>query len=176
MRSHFRLFDRAGLRCARDLKVTIQTRGTISLTWFAYESLRCPRLVRPSFDERSQVLKIGAARVEDEHTSPVRQERGSTCVIAASKFTQRFGIDTTTARRYEATAQDGKLLVDLKQEPELVSKPSGKKKGTDQVAPADEEQAETGAHSLPQMEGINPEEFMQVFLVAFEQYKAKRAG
>lgn len=135
MRSHVRLVDRAGLRCARNLKLTIRAGGIWALTGFAYAPLQCPRLVRQSFDARTHLLRIGAARVQDERTFPVRQEGGSRYLISASTFTPRCGIATRRARRYAATVEQGKLRVDVNQAAERVSKRQATK-GAPAAAPA----------------------------------------
>lgn len=194
MNGRYRRFDRPGLPSVRMPKVTIQTGGIISFNWFAYEALHRPRLVRPSFDEQTRISKIEAARVEDAFTIPVRQEgRGTTHVFAGRTFTQHFGIDTSTARQYDATVEQGKLYVDLKREPKLVSK----RKKTSAVAPPpaatsaaqqdeqEEHQAER-ASETPAQQASPPqvaapgapslEDLMQAFLYLVEQYKAQQEG
>jgi hypothetical protein len=123
MKSTFRRFALAGLPSLKTPKVTIQKGGTISFNGVAYAALHQPRLVRPSFDEQTQVITIEAARVEDEYTIPVRTEgKGTTHVFAGRTSMQNLGIDTSTARQYEAGVEQGKLFMDLRQEPKLVGK------------------------------------------------------
>ena len=135
MRSRFRPFDQAGLRCARERTLTIRAGGRWALTRFAYEALQRPRLVRPSFDARTHLLRLEAAPVADEQTFPVRQEGSSTYLISASRFTQRLGLAPRTARRSAATVEQRGLRVDLNQAAERVSTRQATK-GAPTAAPA----------------------------------------
>lgn len=131
MKGTYRPFTRQAHPSVKIAKITIQAGGTISLNAVAFKALHYPHLVQPSFDEALRVIQIAAARVKDAHTIPMRKEgKGRTHVFAGRSFLHQFGIDTSMARQYDAVVEQGKLYVDLKQEP----RPVGKRKKATKLA------------------------------------------
>ena len=109
---------------AKNPTVTIQKRGTISLTASAFVLLGKPEAVELLYDSDEQIVGIRPVDRNVEHAYPLRgmgsKKDDTTYMLSGMAFTKYYGIDTSVARRYAATLEDGILCIDLKTEGTVV--------------------------------------------------------
>lgn len=106
--------------------VTIQRKGTLSLNRAGYEALGKPEAVKLLYDRDERMIGMRATDPEEQGAYPVRPQAGSNWLIAGTAFASFLGLDTSTAKRYEAETMDGVLAVDLKREGVAVTSPRAK--------------------------------------------------
>jgi hypothetical protein len=113
----FELFDQAALPPMKAPYVTIQRDGLFSMNTSAYTALNEPEAVQLAYKESERTIAIIKADLRSPAHKPVRRQgkTSATWIFSGRLFTQRYGIDTTTARRYTAHPQNGKLFVDLRE-------------------------------------------------------------
>lgn len=96
--------------------VTIQKRGTLSFNRPAFEALGEPSAVELLYDREERVVGLRPIDPAAPHAyQPRQQGKTANWLVSGRAFTQYFGIETDTARRYPAVLQDDVLTVDLKQ-------------------------------------------------------------
>lgn len=112
----FEVFDKRTAKSPKVPYVTLQRRGLISLNQGAFEGLNGAEAVELLYNRSERVIGLRPVDPESPRSFPVRQQnRGHSYLVAGQAFTNHYGIDTSTARRYLATFRNGMLLVDLKQ-------------------------------------------------------------
>jgi hypothetical protein len=95
--------------------VTIQKRGMLSLNRAAYDLLKRPQAVQLYFSANEQAIGITPSDPKAPDAIIIRKQKSSASyIIAGMAFTKWYGIDSSSARRYEATAEGEELYVDLK--------------------------------------------------------------
>lgn len=121
----FEEFDKRSAAASKSPFVTLQKRGPLSLNKAAYELLGAPEAVTLLYDREEQLIGLNPADQGNPRAFPLRPqgERASNFLIAGQAFTQYYGIDTSTARRYGVDLRDGVLIVDLKSENTEVTGP-----------------------------------------------------
>jgi hypothetical protein len=113
----FEVFDKRLTPLAKAPVVTIQKRGVLSLNRAAHALIGGAETVELLFDRDEQVIGIRPVADNVPHGYPVRSlstKSTGPLLIAGTGFTQYYGIDTTTARRWTPTVQDNILCIDLK--------------------------------------------------------------
>lgn len=121
----FEEFDKHTATSSKSPFVTLQKRGPLSLNRAAYELLGSPTVVTLLYDREEQLIGLKPAEEGNPRAFPVRPqgERSSNFLVAGQSFTQNYGIDTSTARRYGVDLRNEMLIVDLKSESTDVTGP-----------------------------------------------------
>lgn len=120
----FEVFQKSSAPLTKVPTVTIQTRGLISINRSAHALIDNPEAVEFLYDPERQVVGLRPASIEAPNAYPVRPQNSSTTagplLIAGTAFTKFHGIDTTHARRWVPTVEDGILCIDLQAPSQLV--------------------------------------------------------
>lgn len=112
---NFEVFNRRAAPVTTQPLVTIQKRGTMSFNRAAFEALGEPAAVELLFDRQERIVGFRPVDVDVPHAyRPRKQGHTHNYLVAGQAFTQHFGIETGTARRYPAAMLDAVLVVDLK--------------------------------------------------------------
>lgn len=97
--------------------VTVQKRGLISLNRAAHGLIGDAEAVELLWDPERRVIGLRPATLANQNAYPVRvQNVGSNkgpMLVAANLFTQYIGLDTTVAKRWTPSVEDGILVIDL---------------------------------------------------------------
>ena len=120
----FEVFTRRMVPLAEKPYVTIQKRGNLALNKSAHAALGEPKAVELLFDPGDHIMGFRPVDVGVEHAYPIRSQGGKDVgpyIVAGMAFTKYYGIDTTAARRFPATMDDGVLCIDLNQPGTVVS-------------------------------------------------------
>lgn len=122
MKRTFERFTGSHAPANKTPSVTIQKRGVIALNRAAYDLLKRPQAVHLYFSPDEQIIGIAPSDPKAPDAILLRKQKGSASYnIAGMSFTKWYGIDSSIARRYEATAEGGDLYVDLKQPAKVVT-------------------------------------------------------
>jgi len=113
----FEVFEKSSAPIATVPAATIQKRGLISLNRSAYQALGNPEAVELLWDAERKIIGFRPAPLENPNAYPARpqstkSDRGPV-LIAGNLFTRYIGLDTTEARRWVPTVEDGILCIDL---------------------------------------------------------------
>ncbi len=112
----FEVFNRRTAPSTTQPLVTIQKRGTMSLNRSAFEALGEPDAVELLYDREERLLGFRPVDPAVPHAyRPRKQGNAANYILAGQAFTQYYGVETGTARRYRAKLLDDVLVVDLKQ-------------------------------------------------------------
>lgn len=121
------VFDKRAGVATKSPMVTIQAKGLLSLNRAAYEAVGQPGFVELLYDAQERLVGLRPAEPSSPRAYPVRsQSNGATYLVAGTAFTRHYGLDTAIARRYGASMMGPVLVVDLKQEPAIVTGPRAK--------------------------------------------------
>lgn len=96
--------------------VTIQRKGLMSMNRAAHALFGSPAAVELLWDPERRVIGLRPAPLENPNAYPVRPQNDSgrgPLLIATNMFTKFIELDTTEAKRWVPTVDDGVLLVDL---------------------------------------------------------------
>lgn len=127
---HFEVFNRRAAPVTTQPLVTIQKRGTMSFNRAAFEALGEPEAVELLFDRQERIVGFRPVGGDVPHAyRPRKQGRTYNYLVAGQAFTQHYGIETDTARRYPAAMLDGVLIVDLKADSVVATGPRAKDGG-----------------------------------------------
>lgn len=113
----FQLFTKRMVPLGKEPYVTIQKRGTISLSPSAHLALGSPEGVELLYDAEAGIVGLKPTLKPSEHSYPLRRQGGKTTgpfIVSGTAFTKYFQIDTSASRRYVGELLDGVLCVDLK--------------------------------------------------------------
>ncbi|WP_454853910.1 hypothetical protein [Promicromonospora soli] len=120
----FEVFEKTSAPLAKVPTVTIQTRGLISLNRSAHALLDKAEAVELLWDAERKMVGLRTADVSSPNAYPVRPQNQKSqtgpLLIAGSAFTKYYGIDTTVARRWVPSLDDGILCIDLQQDGQRV--------------------------------------------------------
>jgi hypothetical protein len=115
----FEVFDKRLAPLTKAPVVTIQKRGVISLNRAAYALIGEAATVELLYDRDERVIGIRPVADDVPHGYPVRPQSTTKTtgplLIAGTAFTQFYGVDTATTRRWTPTMLDNILCIDLKQ-------------------------------------------------------------
>lgn len=125
--ANFEVFDRRSRPVSHQATVTIQKRGNFSLNKAAFQALGEPEAVELLFDRSERLIGMRPSEVRNRHAYPVRkQQNAQSYLVAGNAFNQYYQIETGVTRRWDASIQDGILVIDLKQESQVVESNRGK--------------------------------------------------
>jgi hypothetical protein len=96
--------------------VTIQRKGLMSMNRAAHALFGSPAAVELLWDPERRVIGLRPAPLESPNAYPVRPQNDSgrgPLLIATNMFTKFIELDTTEAKRWVPTVDDGVLLIDL---------------------------------------------------------------
>jgi len=120
----FKVFEKSSAPLAKVPTVTIQKRGLISLNRSAHALIGSADAVEFLFDADRQVVGLRPVPEESPNAYPVRAQTSKNSsgplLIAGTAFTKYHQIDTTEARRWVPTVEDGILCIDLNAESQRV--------------------------------------------------------
>lgn len=125
----FEVFQKGSAPIAGVPSVTIQKRGLFSLNDAASKLIEDPAAIHFLWDPEERLIALRPVPAEDPNAYPVREQipskarpggRRGACLIAGSMFTKFIGLDTSVARRWVPRLSEGMLLVDLKEEGQVV--------------------------------------------------------
>ncbi|MDQ6934278.1 MAG: hypothetical protein M3130_03155 [Actinomycetota bacterium] len=112
----FETFTRRLVPLAREPRLTIQKRGTISLNRSAYAVLGSPEAVELLFDRDRSIVGLRSVVPTCAHAYPVRSATGNGAgpfVVSALAFVKYFGIGIETSMRWDAYLDGDVLCADL---------------------------------------------------------------
>lgn len=110
-------FDRRSAPSPRTPTVTIQRKGMLSLNRAAYDLLGGAKSVTLMYNRDRRAIGLRPCAPDNPRAYPVRiQGNGATYIVAGTAFSQRYGVDTSVARRYRPEKQGDLLVVDLNQD------------------------------------------------------------
>ena len=124
----FKVFDKGSAPMPTVPSVTIQKRGLFSLNDAASALIGHPEAVQFLWDADERLIALKPVALTEPNAYPARVQspgkkrangRG-TVLIAGTMFSKFVGLDTTVAKRWVPTVRDGLLVVDLKQEGQVV--------------------------------------------------------
>lgn len=108
--------DRSARSAGDRPSVGIQAnKGNLSLNKAAFELLGRPEAVDILFDLSERLVGLRPAKPSAKNYVPHKQGVSNTWLVSGKALIQAMKIDTSVARRYDATIQDGILVIDLKQ-------------------------------------------------------------
>lgn len=103
-------------------RVTIQKRGNMSINGAAHEAMGRPDAVVLLYDVTAGVVAMRQVDPADENAYPLRSgHSGPPYEVAGGAFANHYGIDTGTARRYDAKVVGQYLCIDLTAEGTVVT-------------------------------------------------------
>ena len=122
----FEVFTKRMVPLVQQPYVTLQKRGTISMNRSAYHALGEPAAVELLYDREASVVGFRAVEPTVEHAYALRamgarKEDSGTFMLSGTAFFKYYEIDTSEARRYPATMNEGVLCLDLSQEGTVVT-------------------------------------------------------
>lgn len=113
----FEVFDKRKSPLAKAPSVTIMKRGTVSMTRAAHALLENAETVELLFDRDRNVIGMRPAAEDSPHAYVLRSQsptkQTGPLILSGTAFTQFYGIDTTTSRRFTPHMEDGILVIDL---------------------------------------------------------------
>ena len=125
----FEVFKKGSAPIAGVPSVTIQKRGLFSLNDAAMKLIDEPAAVQFLWDETERLIAVRPAPPEDPDAYPAREQtankarpggkRGAT-LVAGSMFSRFIGLDTSVAKRWVPKVVDGMLIIDLKEDGQVV--------------------------------------------------------
>lgn len=125
----FETFHRHRASPSAEPLVTIQRRGTISLNAAAFRALGSPAAVELLYHVDDRIVGLRSVDPHVSHSYLVRSasRAGSgPYVVSAAAFVRYYEIDTSTAQRWVAYVDDGKLCIDLRTQGAPVPRPAGR--------------------------------------------------
>ncbi len=111
----FEVFTRYKSRSVKDMQVTIQRDGTaISFNRAAYQALGNPEGVQLLYNPEKRLMGVVPVDLRKVPGTRVnRQGASDSYYIAGKAFVHEYEIDTSVARRYQATLENNMLVIDL---------------------------------------------------------------
>lgn len=113
----FEVFEKGSAPVSTVPAATIQKRGLISLNRAAHALIDSPEAVELLWDADRNMIGIRPASLENPNAYPARPQSPSSrkgpVLIAGSLFTRHIGLDTSEARRWVPTVENGILVIDL---------------------------------------------------------------
>lgn len=113
----FEVFQKSSAPVSRVPSVTLQKKGLLSINRAAHALIGSPEAVQLLWDPERRVMGLKPVPEADPNGYPARPQSAKTgkgpILVAATKFTQFYDIDTTTSLRYVPFAEDGVLCIDV---------------------------------------------------------------
>lgn len=131
----FEVFEKGSAPVSTVPSVTIQKRGLFSLNDAAYRMLSEPSFVEFLWDPEERLIGLRGTDETNLNGYPARRQNSrkgtGPVLIAGSMFSKFIGIDTTHARRWTPRLHESMLIIDLKDEGNLVISNRERAKGAD---------------------------------------------
>lgn len=113
----FEVFDKRMTPLAKAPSVTIQRKGIISINRAAYSLLGSPKAVELLYDKERRIVGLRAADDSVPHAYEVRAQSSAKAtgplIVAGTAFTNFYGIDTTTSKRWTPYMEENVLCINL---------------------------------------------------------------
>lgn len=113
----FEVFQKSSAPLTKIPTVTVQARGLISINRSAASLIETPEAVELLWDPARRVIGLRGSSISNPNAYPLRSQSATSdkgpLLVAGSAFTKFYGIDTSEARRYVPTLEDGVLCVNL---------------------------------------------------------------
>ncbi|MDQ0710029.1 hypothetical protein QFZ52_002681 [Arthrobacter woluwensis] len=128
----FKVFHKGSAPVPSVPAVTIQKRGLFSVNDAAYRLIGEPEGVQFLWEEDSRRIGIQGVPLESPNAYPARRQgtgkyaNRSVVLIAGTMFSRYIGLDTTVAKRWVPTVENGMLVIDLKLPAQLATSPRGR--------------------------------------------------
>lgn len=120
----FEVFEKGSAPVSSVPSVTIQKRGLFSLNDAAYRLIGEPTFIEFLWDPKERLIALRPTDESNLNGYPARRQNSrkgtGPVLIAGTMFSKFIEIDTTSARRWTPTKQDSMLVIDLKEEGNLV--------------------------------------------------------
>lgn len=125
----FEIFDKRSAGASKHPYVTVQRKGPFSFNQAAFELMGSPEAVELLYDKDTERIGFRPASPERPRAFPVRAQGANsvTHVVAGQSFAKHYELDTSVARRYAPTMEDGILVLDLRADSVDVTGPRAKK-------------------------------------------------
>lgn len=121
--------------------VTIQKRGLFSVNDAAYKMMGEPAMVTFMWDAEARRIAIAPSDEANLNAYPARRQNQAKAsgpiLIAGTMFAKYIGLDTTSARRWTPSLENGMLILDLSVEGALVIANRNRSKHDENVDAAD---------------------------------------
>lgn len=113
----FETYQKGSAPMPRVPSVTLQKRGLLSVNRAAHALIGSPDAVELLWDPERHVIGLKPATETDPNAYPARPQTAKTgrgpILVAGTKFTQYYAIDTTSSMRYVPFEEDGILCIDI---------------------------------------------------------------
>jgi hypothetical protein len=124
--SGFETFTKRMVPLGKDPYVTIQKRGLLSFNKSAYAAMGSPKAVELLYNADRRIVAIRPVGEDVAHAYRFRslggqKKEATTFMVAATAFTNYYGIPTEVSVRRKATIEDSVLLIDLNDEGTVVT-------------------------------------------------------
>jgi hypothetical protein len=120
----FNPLEHRGRRSPRSIAVTLQQLGVFTFNLATYVALGEPPTIHLAFAPDERIIAFVPSTNEDKGAYPVlKMPKSATYFISGRAFCRHFGIIPDMSRCYPAYMEDGRLLIDLKQDAPVVRGP-----------------------------------------------------
>lgn len=125
----FEVFDKRSAGASKHPYVTMQRKGPFSFNQAAFELMGSPEAVELLYDEDTKRIGFRPVAPDRPRAFPVRAQGANsvTHVVAGQSFAKHYELNTSVARRYAPTMEDGILILDLRGDSVDVTGPRAKK-------------------------------------------------
>lgn len=125
----FEVFDKRASGVSKHPYVTVQRKGPFSFNQAAFELMGSPEAVELLYDRDTERVGFRPVAPDRPQAFPVRAQGANsvTHVVAGQSFARYYELDTSVARRYAPTMEDGVLVLDLRGDSVDVTGPRAKK-------------------------------------------------
>lgn len=89
-------------------------KGNLSLNREAFEALGSPEAVEILYDPEEQLIGLKPTQPNARNYALHKQGVSNTWLVPGKALAQAMELDTSIARRYDVTIEDGVLVIDLK--------------------------------------------------------------
>ena len=122
----FETFTKRMVPLAKNPYVTVQKRGLLSFNKAAHAALGAPEAVELLYSAKDRIIAVRPVDVNVPHAYKFRsvggqRNDGATLLVAATAFTNYYGIPTDVSVRRPVRIEDGVLFIDLKDEGTVVT-------------------------------------------------------
>jgi len=143
----FKVFEKASAPAKTVPTITVQKRGLFSISRPVFDRLGSPEAIELLWDaDRKAIALRPAALTAPNAYSPRETTEGKgPLILAGSAFTQYIDLDTTQARRWVAKFEDGMAVIDITEEPQIVTsnRERGEQRRRDEAEAGDQGAADT---------------------------------
>lgn len=122
----FETFTKRMVPLGKNPYVTVQKRGLLSFNKAAHAALGAPEAVELLYNAQDRLIAVRPVDVDVPHAYKFRsvggqRNEGATLLVAATAFTNYYGIPTDVSVRRRVRIEDGVLFIDLKDEGTVVT-------------------------------------------------------